>query len=255
MPPPVEPPPPTSLRILAAFAVALTKEPTNASSHCCCIGIDDFVAAWGQSRQVPAADQDRPIVLSGGTIHTVLDADPIVSGFVRIENGLITQVGGDPILESGDQFIDCQGVHVYPGMILIDTQLGLYETSAVEVTLDYNGSGSITPEAMLLAINPDSDLIPVTRSNGVLTGVVAPSGGLVAGWEATVRFEVGLGKTWPFNLNRACSSTDLELVLPRAAERFEELDTLIRDARAGPPLGRLILRSDPMLDSMRYFGA
>ena len=98
------------------------------------MGLLVSAAAWGQSRQVPAADQDRPIVLSGGTIHTVADADPIVSGFVRIENGLITQVGaGDPTLESGDQVIDCQGSHVYPGMILIDTQLGLYETSAVEV--------------------------------------------------------------------------------------------------------------------------
>ena len=41
---------------------------------------------------------------------------------------------------------------------------------------------------------------------------------------------VGLGKTWPFNLDRACSSTGLELVSPRAAEA-EELDTLIRDGR------------------------
>ena len=203
------------------------------------LGLMISVAAWGQSRQVPAADQDRPIVLSGGTIHTVADADPIVSGFVRIENGLITQVGaGDPILESGDQFIDCQGAHVYPGMILIDTQLGLYETSAVEVTLDYNELGSITPEASaLLAINPDSDLIPVTRSNGVLTGVVAPSGGLVAGWGTQPYASmVGLGKTWPFNLDRACSSTGLELVSPRAGS-FEELDTLVRDAR------RLVRRS------------
>ena len=197
------------------------------------MGLLVSAAAWGQSRQVPAADQDRPIVLSGATIHTVADADPIVSGFVRIENGLITQVGaGDPTLESGDQVIDCQGSHVYPGMILIDTQLGLYETSAVEVTLDYNEIGSITPEASaLLAINPDSDLIPVTRSNGVLTGVVAPSGGLVAGWGATVRLD---GWTWEDMAIQPRSGLFFDwprVGFAKSADRFEELDALVRDAR------------------------
>ncbi len=76
------------------------------------LGMMISAAAWGQSRQVPAADQERPIVLSGGTIHTVADGEPIASGYVRIENGLITQVGsGEPALESGDQVIDCQGAH------------------------------------------------------------------------------------------------------------------------------------------------
>lgn len=187
----------------------------------------------GQSRQVPAADQTRPLILAGGTIHTVADAEPILSGFVRIENGLITQVGaGEPTLQSGDEVIDCQGSHIYPGMILIDTQLGLYETSAVDVTLDYNEMGSITPEASaLLAINPDSDLIPVTRSNGVLTGLVAPSGGLVAGWGATVRFD---GWTWEDMAIQPRSGLFFDwpkVGFSKSAERFDELNTLIRDAR------------------------
>ena len=60
-----------------------------------------------------------------------------------------------------------------------------------------------------VAVNPDSTLIPVTRSNGILTAAVLPSGGTIAGrasilrldgwtWETmAVRADAGLVVRWP----------------------------------------------------------
>ncbi|MHC4404831.1 MAG: hypothetical protein ACYTG0_34720 [Planctomycetota bacterium] len=38
-----------------------------------------------------------------------------------------------------------------------------------------------------VAVNPDSELIPVTRSGGVLSALAAPSGGLVSGTSAVLQ--------------------------------------------------------------------
>ena len=70
---------------------------------------------------------------------------------------------------AGAETIDGQGKHVFPGLFDASTQLGLIEIESVRATLDMSESGALNPNAEALkAVNPDSELIPVARSNGVL---------------------------------------------------------------------------------------
>ena len=151
-------------------------------------------AAEAQSRQVPAPPQQRPLVIHSGSVHTVSGAN-FDNGYIVIENGLITQVGhGTPPSIARAEVFDARGLHIYPGLVLAETMLGLSETSAVDVTNDYRELGSFTAEVRAaVAVNPDTDLIPVTRSNGILTMLVTPRGGHVAGRASIMRLD---GWTW-----------------------------------------------------------
>ena len=79
-----------------------------------------------------------------------------------------------PIPE-GAEVIDATGKHVYPGLINAHTVLGLVEIGAVRATVDVAESGAINPNVRsITSVNPDSELIPVARSNGILTALSVP---------------------------------------------------------------------------------
>ena len=150
--------------------------------------------ATAQSRQVPGAEQSRPILFTDGVIHPV--TGPVLEqGWMLVEDGKITALGNGATPRSArTAVIDLKGQHVYPGLIAADSLLGLTETGDVDVTHDYNEQGSYTPEARaVVAINPDSDIIPVTRASGILTALVVPSGGRLPGKAALIRLD---GWTW-----------------------------------------------------------
>jgi imidazolonepropionase-like amidohydrolase len=151
-------------------------------------------AAWGQSRQIPAPPQNDPVVIHGATVHTV-SGETIEQGYVAFDEGAITHVGAGPAPAiPGAVQHDAAGLHVYPGLIAAKTNLGLTEIGAVDVSNDHTEFGSVRPEVRAaVAINPDSDLIPVARANGILIGMIFPQGGLVCGRCSAVRFD---GWTW-----------------------------------------------------------
>ncbi|MFQ5675571.1 MAG: amidohydrolase family protein [bacterium] len=161
------------------------------------------------SDQIPAKPQDHPIALVGGTVHTV--SGPVIqNGTVLFVSGKITAVGEAIDLPEGTEKIDVSGKHVYPGMIAANTNLGLVEVGAVRASRDFAEIGDINPNVRAeAAINPDSELIPVTRANGVTLAISAPSGGLITGtsalimldgwtWETmTLKAPIGLHLNWP----------------------------------------------------------
>jgi hypothetical protein len=84
------------------------------------------------------------------------------------------------------------------------------EIDAVRSTVDKAETGSLNPNVKAwVSVNPDSEVIPVTRSNGVLVAVTAPSGGLISGqagvlqldgWtyeDLTLKAPIGLIVNWP----------------------------------------------------------
>jgi len=163
---------------------------------------------WG-SDQIPAPPQDHPIALIGGTIHTISGAT-IEDGIVLFESGRITAVGREVQLPPGTEQIDVRGKHIYPGFIAAATILGLTEIGAVRATRDYAEVGEINPNVRAeTAINPDSELLPVARANGITLAQSIPTGGLIAGlsalimldgwtWEdMTIKAPVGLHVRWP----------------------------------------------------------
>ena len=132
-------------------------------------------------------------MLVGGTIHTV--SGPVVErGTLVFDEGKITAIGRKVDVPRGAERIDVSGRHVYPGLINAYSQLGLVEISAVRATLDYRETGSLNPNVKAeVAVNPDSELIPVTRSGGVLLSLTAPTSGLISCTSALVQLD---GWTW-----------------------------------------------------------
>jgi imidazolonepropionase-like amidohydrolase len=168
-------------------------------------------AAAAQDLTPKAPAQKGAIAIVGGTVHPV-SGPPIKNGVVVFDRGIITQVGRVETRElSGvDTILDAKGKHVYPGFIGAYTNLGLTEIGAVRATRDFDEVGDLTPEVRAaVAVNPDSTLIPVTRSNGVLTFATFPRGGAIPGrasllrtdgwtWEdMAIRADAGLVVNWP----------------------------------------------------------
>jgi imidazolonepropionase-like amidohydrolase len=152
-----------------------------------------FSPAAFASPEIPGADQTRPVAVVGATIHTV-SGGVIEGGTLVFDAGRIVAIAKKAALPPGTQRIDGAGRHVYPGLFNACSNLGLVEISAVRATRDYAETGTINPNVKAeVAVNPDSELIPVTRAGGVLLSVAAPSGGLVAGTSAVLMLD---GWTW-----------------------------------------------------------
>jgi imidazolonepropionase-like amidohydrolase len=154
-----------------------------------------LIAAFCLSAQVqgsdsmPAPPQTKPIALKGATIHPVVGPD-IPSGTIVFENGKITAIGADAAIPSGAEVIDVTGKHIYPGLINANTVLGLVEIGAVRATVDVEEAGAINPNVKsITSVNPDSELIPVARSAGVLTALSVPEGGIISGQSAVLRLD------------------------------------------------------------------
>lgn len=170
-----------------------------------CLSVQSALA----SDQIPGAPQKKPVALVNGVLHTV--SGPVIeAGTIVFDNGRITELGPRMQPPPNADVIDLQGRHVYPGMIESHSQLGLTELSSTRATIDTSEVGLLNPNVTAAtAVNPDSELIPVTRANGVLVALSAPSGGLVSGkasllqldgWtsvDMTLQRESGLVINWP----------------------------------------------------------
>ena len=145
------------------------------------------------SDAVPAAKQKRPIALVGGTIYTVSGA-VIEQGTIVFDKGIITALGTNVFIPSNAERIDVTGKHVYPGIIDSYTDMGLTEIGSVRGSVDVDETGNINPNVRAeVAVNPESELIPVARSNGVTVAATAPGGGLISGFAAALMLD---GWTW-----------------------------------------------------------
>jgi len=127
-------------------------------------------------------------LLRGATVHTV-SGDTIEDGSVLVVDGVIQEVGTD-LDVSVQTDVDLEGFHLYPGLISAASPLGLLEIGAVRATRDYSEVGAYTPDIEAwLAVNPDSELIPVARAGGVAYSLVVPRGGIVAGQSGLIQLD------------------------------------------------------------------
>lgn len=125
----------------------------------------------------------------GGTTYVIRNATvvPVVgpripNGTIVVRDGHVIAVGANVVAPPGATLIDASGLFVYPGFINSGTQLGLTEIASVPGPEDTRELGDINPQNVsLTAVNPHSELIPVTRVNGVTTVITSASGGLVSG--------------------------------------------------------------------------
>jgi imidazolonepropionase-like amidohydrolase len=122
-----------------------------------------------------AAAQDHPVALKGAKLLTITHGT-IENGTVVMQGGKITAVGANAAIPAGAQVIDATGMIIYPGLIDSETQLGLTEISAENMTNDLvEPSEEIMPHMHVYdAFHAESALIPVARLNGITNAIVAP---------------------------------------------------------------------------------
>jgi imidazolonepropionase-like amidohydrolase len=183
-------------------------------------------------------------VIRNARVVTVSGAE-IENGTVVIRNGLIESVGASVSASTAEaQEIDARGLTVYPGMIDAGTSIGLVEiNSGAPGTVDLTEVGDMNPNAQaIVAVNPHTAHVNVTRVNGVTTVVTMPTGGIISGQAAVINLD---------------GTTPLEMaVVPSAALviNFPRVSTVSVDALFNPVQGNLndaITARDRQLEQLR----
>jgi imidazolonepropionase-like amidohydrolase len=130
----------------------------------------------GNRARTTPSDAAGPIAIRGGKLLTITHG-VIENGVVVMENGKITAVGGaGTAIPRGATVIDATGMTVYPGLIDSETNLGLVEVEADQMSNDINEpSDEIMPHMHVAdAFHSETQRIPVVRVNGVTNAIVAP---------------------------------------------------------------------------------
>src|SRR5690242_20738050 len=87
-----------------------------------------------QETVYPAPAQAQTIALTNATVH-VGNGQVIENGMVLFSKGKIVDVR--PTAAIADvKVIDCKGKHIYPGLILSQSNVGLVEVGSVRATND-----------------------------------------------------------------------------------------------------------------------
>ncbi|MHA2620261.1 MAG: amidohydrolase family protein [bacterium JZ-2024 1] len=213
---------------------------------------------WLGSHQIPGKPQSQPVAVVGATIHT-MSGPPLERGTLLFNQGKIAAIGKGIAIPRDARVIPARGLHIYPGLISAETRLGLVEIGAVRATRDYAETGDINPNVRAeIAINPDSELIPVTRANGIALAHSVPEGGLLSGTSAVIMLDgwtweemilkapVGLHIQWPEPPPTAPNSrpypvtekrSEREQRLERIKEAFHEARTYMNAKAAEPAEG------------------
>jgi len=124
----------------------------------------------------------QTIAITGGTVYPV-SGPKLERATVLIQNGRIAAVGTNVTIPADATRIDAAGKWVTPGFIDGGTQMGLVEISQVGGTREAFVQNDTIAASFNVAegLNPASNLIPVTRIEGITTVLAAPQGHLISG--------------------------------------------------------------------------
>lgn len=215
----------------------------------------------------PNVESAQRVILRAATIHTVSGAS-FTPGEVLISNGRIIAVGQVITTPDAAQIIDLKGLQLYPGLIAANTSLGLTEISGVRATQDTTEVGNFTPDVQSwIAVNPDSELIPVARAGGITHVQVTPQGGTIsgqsgvialAGWgieDMVIQNGVSLHINWPeMGLQFGFKSKSPDEQSKEREKKLRELDEFFNEAEAyakAVTAGAASVTKHPVWDSMK----
>jgi len=139
-----------------------------------------------------APGQDTTYLIRGGTVVNP-GAAPMPNTDILIRNNRIVSVG--PGASSANaKVIDATGKFIYPGMIDANTGIGLGEIGGIATMGLRSEMGQFNPHMKaLVALNVESEILGVTRANGVTTVLTSPTGGVISGQATLINTA---GWTW-----------------------------------------------------------
>jgi len=155
-----------------------------------------------------AAQSNNSYLIRGATVYPV-SGPKVENASVLILDGKIADIGdaklAAPKARKDVKVVEAKGLHVYPGMIDSASEVGIAEIGSIRETSDTGEIGTFNPQLRpLIAVNPDSEHIPVTRANGITSVMVLPAaaggGGRGGGGGSIIAGQVSLinlnGWTW-----------------------------------------------------------
>ena len=206
-------------------------------------------AISAQETVYPAPAQTQTFALTNATVH-IGNGQVIENGMVVVSGGKIVDVRPNAAIADVKIF-DCKGKHIYPGLILSASNLGLVEVGSVRATVDANELGELNPNIRsIVAYNTDSKVTNTLRTNGILLANIVPQGGIISGsssvvqldawnWEdAIVSADNGIHFRMPSLLNRTggrgfrFASQPTGDPVKRGLEQIESVKAFFREANA-----------------------
>lgn len=215
------------------------------------LALISVAAINGQETVYPAKKQEGPVYIMNGTVH-VGNGQVLSNTSIEIKDGKITALGNNITPAAGAAVADAKGKHVYPGLILSNSNLGLIEVNSVRATADASEIGDYNPSIRsLVAYNTDSKVINTLKSNGITHANIVPEGGTISGSSSVVQLDA-------WNWEDAAYATDnaLHMNMPalfnrpnrfaffmgqqgpqqdpikRGLEQIEEIKSFFREANA-----------------------
>jgi len=189
------------------------------------------LTASAQDNVYPAAKQKGVTAITHTTVH-IGNGTTLTDATIAFENGKITGVGNMAV-PAGATVIDGTGKHVYPGLILPTSDLGLREiSSGVRGSNDYAEIGENNANIRsIVAYNTDSKIIGVLRENGILLAGVAPQGELIEGQASVVQLDA-----WNYEDAAYKMDNGLYINMPSLMARRGGRMAFMRPGPAGDPV-------------------
>ncbi|MEO6490508.1 MAG: amidohydrolase family protein [Ferruginibacter sp.] len=147
--------------------------------------------ATAQDNMAPAKPYLGFTIIKNATVHTGT-GEVLEHMDIQINKGKIEKLSREILAPAGEvKIFDATGKHLYPGLILANTTIGLREIAAqVRGSNDYRELGELNPNIKsIVAYNADSKIINTLRSNGILLANIAPQGSLISGSSSVVQFD------------------------------------------------------------------
>jgi imidazolonepropionase-like amidohydrolase len=173
-----------------------------------------------QETVYPSKENKEHFIITNATIH-VGNGQVLENSSVEINNGKIVKVT-TAATATGARVIDASGKHVYPGLILPVTDLGLKEIgSGVRGSNDFLELGDLNPNVRsIVAYNTDSKFINVLKANGILLAGVTPEGGTITGSSSVVQLDAWNWEDAAYKMDNAIHLNMPNLVIRPARRRF-----------------------------------
>ena len=187
---------------------------------------------------VASADDAPEVAITHARVQVPGAHPPIEDATVVLSKGKVQAVGPNVAVPAGARVIDARGKVVTAGFIDANTTVGVVDIEHEAPSNDATVRGLMNPALRMVdGYNPRSALIPIARTGGVTSVVVAPRVGVLGGQSAFV--------------DLAGETLAQALVQPTLAQ-YAHIDEETAEASAGTRSGLWVILREALEDARFY---